>query len=98
MTEEDVQAGEEAGADVSEPVEPTAEELRAQALEEIEQLRVQARTELEKERSETLEAARQQGYEEGVRQGRAEADDLKKELEARKQRLEEEYASRVEEM
>lgn len=78
--------------------EPTAEELKTEALAEIEQMRAEAAAALEEERRKTLEAAKKQGYDEGVKQGRAEADGLKKELEAEKRRLEEEYAERVAEL
>lgn len=77
---------------------PTAEELKAEAMAEIEQMRTEAAAALEEERQKTLEAARKQGYDEGVKKGRAEADGLKKELEAEKQRLETEYAERVAEL
>lgn len=77
---------------------PTAEELKAEALAEIERMRAEAEAALEEERRQTLEAAKKQGYDEGVKQGRAEADGIKKELEAEKRRLEAEYAERIEEL
>ena len=77
---------------------PTGEELRAEAMAEIEQMRTEAAAALEEERKRTLETAKKQGYEEGVKQGRAEADGLKRELEAEKRRLETEYAERVAEL
>lgn len=89
------EAGEMELAAAAIPEEPTAEELKADVLAEIEQMRTEAEAALEKERKSTLEAAKKQGYEEGVRQGRAEADSLKKELEAERRRLEEEYAEQI---
>lgn len=77
---------------------PTAEELKTEALAEIEQMRADAAADLEKERQKTLEAAKKQGYDEGVKQGRAEADGIKKELEAERRRLEAEYAELVAEL
>lgn len=77
---------------------PTAEELKEEALAEIEHMRTEAAAALEEERRKTLEAAQKQGYDEGVKQGRAEADSLKKELEAEKRRLETEYAERIAEL
>ena len=80
------------------PGGPTAEEMRAEAILEIEKMRTEAASALEVERLNTLEAAKKQGYDEGVKQGRAEADGLKKELEAEKRRMETEYAERIAEL
>lgn len=89
----------DAGAEQAEESSaPTPEELRAQALEEIEELRAQAGAEIEEERKKTLEEARQQGYEEGLKRGQAEADGLKRKLEEERHRLEKEYADTVEEL
>lgn len=77
---------------------PTAEELKAEAIAEIEQMRTEAAAALEEERRRTLEAAKKQGYDEGVTKGRAEADALKKELETEKLRLETEYEELIAEL
>lgn len=77
---------------------PTADELRAEVMAEIEQMRTEAAAALEEERRSTLEAAKKQGYDEGVKKAQAEADVQKKELEAEKRRLETEYAERIAEL
>lgn len=91
-------AGESELAAAAIPEGPTPEELRAEAMAEIEQMRAEASAALEEERKKTLEAAKKQGYEEGVHQGRAQADSLKKELEDERRRLEAEYAERIEQL
>ncbi|MCH5274818.1 MAG: hypothetical protein J1E65_03170 [Lachnospiraceae bacterium] len=92
------EAGELELAAAAMPEGPTPEEMREDALAEIEQMRKEASAALEEERKKTLEAAKKQGYEEGVNQGRAEANSLKKELEAERHRLEAEYAERIEQL
>ena len=89
------------------PVEegPELEEIAAQAQAMIDDAQAQidemmenAKREIEQERRQALEEANRRGYDDGYNQGHAEADGIKRELEAEKQRLYEEYDSLVDKL
>ena len=81
---------------------PSAEELLADAREQIFKMEDEARTALEAERKRVLEAAREEGYAkgfaEGQQQGIAQADGMKRELAAEKAGIIAEYSQRMEEL
>lgn len=81
-----------------EDIGPSAEELRQQALLEIEEMKEAAATSLSIERNNVLEEARKQGYEEGRAQGIREADSLKNKLEAEKRELEQQYEEQLDKL
>ena len=85
--------------------EQELEDARAQAQAmlddanaQIEEMKENARREIEQERQQTLKDANQLGYDEGYKAGHAEADKLKSELAAEKQRLYEEYDRLIEDL
>ena len=65
---------------------------------EIEEMKETARREIEQERQHTLRDANKLGYDEGYKDGLAQADEMKRELDAEKQRLYDEYDRMVEEL
>ena len=84
---------------------PSLEEIEAQAQAMIEDAQAQidvmmanAHSEIEHERRMANEEARKLGYDDGYQAGHAEADEMKKELEAERQRLYEEFDSMVEKL
>lgn len=84
---------------------PTPEELRAEAeaeleaaREEIEQMRQSAMAEIEAQRRTVLDGARQEGYNEGLRTAQEQADRTRRELEAERARMEEEYDRLIDEL
>ncbi len=77
---------------------PTPEELIAQAQEEINMMRANANSEIEALRSNTINAAQAQGYEEGRQQAMAELEAARQELENERRQLQEAYEHRVEEL
>ena len=64
------------------------DEMKRQAAEELEQMRVDAERTLAVERQYAMEAAKKQGYQEGLAQGIREADEMKASLQAEKNRME----------
>ena len=99
--------GVEGGIIKSDSVEqgPDLEEVQAQAQAMIDDAQAQidemmenARREIEKERRQALEDANKLGYDDGYKAGHAEADEMKRELDAEKQRLHQEYDSLVEDL
>jgi len=78
---------------------PSAEELIAEAQEQIAQMELEAKAALEAERRSVLESAKQegytQGYQEGQRQGMAQVESMKRDLDAEKHRLQDEYQQMV---
>lgn len=85
---------------VQEPVDlgPTPDELREQAIAEINQMKAEAASLLEAERQRTLDAARSQGYQEGLSQAIKEAEKAKKDLELERKELEKQYERLLEEI
>ncbi|HKM35818.1 MAG TPA: FliH/SctL family protein [Lachnospiraceae bacterium] len=83
-----------------EPIDlgPTPEELREQAIAEINQMKEDAALSLEKERQKTLEAAENQGYREGLSQAMQEAVKAKKDLELVRKELEKQYEKQIEDL
>ena len=81
---------------------PDPEELLAEAREQIFRMEDEARTALEAERMRVLEEAKQEGYTqgfvEGQRQGLAQADSMKRELEIERANIISEYQQRVAEL
>lgn len=81
---------------------PSPEELLADAREQIFKMEDEARAALETERKRVLEAAREEGYAkgfaEGQQQGIAQADGMKRELEAERAGIIAEYCQRMEEL
>ena len=84
---------------------PNLEEIEAQAQAMIEDAQAQidvmmanAHSEIEHERRMANEEARKLGYDDGYQAGHAEADEMKKELEAERQRLYKEFDSMVEKL
>ena len=101
----DSEDGAEGGIIKAAPVEqgPDLEEVKAQAQAMIDDAQAQiddmmesARREIEEERRRTMEDANRLGYDEGYKAGHAEADGMKRELEAEKRKLFEEYDQLVE--
>ena len=86
---------EEEGPDLEE-IEAQAQAMIDDAQAQIDEMMENARREIEQERRQALDEANRQGYDDGYKQGHAEADGIKRELEAEKQRLYEEYDSLVE--
>ena len=84
---------------------PSLEEIEAQAQAMIEDAQAQidvmmanAHSDIQHERQMAIEEARKLGYDDGYQAGHAEADEMKRELEAEKQRLYEEFDSMVEKL
>lgn len=81
---------------------PSAEELLAEAREQIAQMEQETRATLEAERRSVLESAKQegytQGYQEGQKQGMAQAESMKQSLEEERIRLQNEYRQMVNEL
>ena len=90
-------ASEEQGPDLEE-IEAQAQAMIDDAQAQIDEMMENAKREIEEERRRTLEDANRQGYDEGYQAGYAEADEMKRELAAEKQRLHEEYDSLVDEL
>lgn len=77
---------------------PSPEELRNQALAEIEAMKKEAEAQLLAEREQVLSAAKQEGYQEGFQQGNRETQAARKALEEEKMRLAEEYEKQLDEI
>ena len=90
-------ASEEQGPDLEE-IEAQAQAMIDDAQAQIDEMMENAKREIEEERRRTLEDANRQGYDEGYQAGYAEADEMKRELAAEKQRLQKEYDSLVDEL
>ena len=90
-------APEEQGPDLEE-IEAQAQAMIDDAQAQIDEMMENAKREIEEERRQTLEDANRQGYDDGYKAGHAEADELKRELEAEKQRLYAEFDDLVEEL
>ncbi len=86
---------EAASAEDGELLGPSAEELREQALFEIEKMKEEAAAVLESEKRKALEEARKQGYTDGYEQGMQEAEKLKKQLSEEKSSLERQYEEQL---
>lgn len=86
---------EAASAEDGELLGPSAEELREQALFEIEKMKEEAAAVLESEKRKALEEARKQGYTDGYEQGIQEAEKLKKQLSEEKSSLERQYEEQL---
>lgn len=89
--------GEETATVLKAPVEegPDAEELIAEAQQEIERMQREAEAALQAEREEVLRDARNQGYQEGLEKGRKEAESLKQQLLQKEKQLEKDYEERL---
>ena len=87
----------EQGPDLEE-VEAQAQAMIDDAQAQIDEMMENARREIEEERRRTLEDANRLGYDDGYKAGHAEADEMKRELSAEKQRLYEEYDLLVEKL
>lgn len=85
---------------VQEPIDmgPTPEELREQAIAEINQMKEEAAFFLEAERKKTLETAKNQGYQEGLSQAEQEAEKAKKDLELEHRELVKQYEKQLEDL
>ena len=110
----DVGDGAEGGVIKAAAVEqgPSLEEIEAQAQAMIEDAQAQladaqaqvaemmanAREDIEQERQQAIAEARKLGYDDGYQAGHAEADEMKRELEAERQRLYEEFDGMVEKL
>ncbi len=99
--------GDSAGGIIKGAAQPGADEEEAKAQiqammddahAEIEEMKETARREIEQERQRTLKDANKLGYDEGYKDGLAQADEMKRELDAEKQRLYDEYDRMVEEL
>lgn len=99
--------GDSAGGIIKGAAQPGADEEEAKtqiqammddAHAEIEEMKETARREIEQERQRTLKDANKLGYDEGYKDGLAQADEMKRELDAEKQRLYDEYDRMVEEL
>ena len=88
---------EEEGPDLEE-IKAEAQAMLDDAQAQIDEMMENAKREIEQERRQALEEANRQGYDDGYNRGHAEADEIKRELEAEKQRLYEEYDSLVEKL
>ncbi len=80
----------EQGPDLAE-IEAQAQAMLDDAQAQIDEMMQSARRDIEEERRRTLEDANKHGYDEGYKRGYAEADEMKRELSAEKQRLYDEY-------
>lgn len=78
--------------------ETTPEELMEKTLQEIEMIKENARMELESMRSEALESAQAQGYQEGLEKAQEEYDERFAQLQNYKEQLDAEYAQKVREL
>ena len=87
----------EEGPDLEE-IEAQAQAMIDDAQAQIDEMMENAKREIEQERRRTLEDANKLGYDDGYQKGYAEADDMKRELAAEKQRLYEEFDSMVEQL
>ena len=83
-----------------EPVEqgPSAEELKAQAMLEIEQMKQEAMASIEAERHRALEEARAQGYQDGLQKGMQEVEGQKKALSQKEAELHQQYEELLDEL
>ena len=88
-------ASEEQGPDLEE-IEAQAQAMLDDAQAQIDEMMENAKREIEEERRRTLEDANKLGYDDGYKAGYAEADEMKRELEAEKQRLYAEFDELVE--
>ena len=82
-------------AGVPEAAEPSVEELREQALFEIEKMKSEAQALLSNERHNVLEAAKRQGYEEGYAAAMQEFEAKKQQLENERRSLEQQYEEQL---
>lgn len=102
LTDEDkVQEGavlQKASAEDRELSGPSADELRQQALREIERMQEEAAAVLETERKNTLEAAREQGYKDGYAQGMQETESIKRQLSEEKECLKRQYEEQLDKL
>lgn len=96
------------------PPEPTQEELKQQAIEEIENMKQQALAEIENARRQAVEEGKKQGYQEGLERGQKDGfeqghqeglvsvadqrEELQKEFEEKTAQLEEEYQNKIKEL
>lgn len=74
---------------------PSAEELIAQAKQEIEEMQENAEAQIREEKLRVLEQARNQGYQEGQQKAQKEAEGAKQKLARREKQLEEEYDEKL---
>ncbi len=84
---------------------PDPEEIKAQAQEmlddaqaQVDEMKAAAQGEIEAQRRQAVEEGRKAGYDEGYRQGFSEADEMKRQVMAERQRLQAEYEQLVEEL
>ncbi len=87
----------EQGPDLAE-IEAQAQAMLEDAQAQIDEMTQKARGDIEEERRRTLEEANKHGYDEGYKRGYAEADEMKRELAAEKQRLYDEYDRMIEDL
>ena len=85
------------GPDLAE-IEAQAQAMLEDAQAQIDEMQAQARQEIEEERRRTMEDANKHGYDEGYKRGYAEADEMKRELAAEKQRLYDEYDRMIDQL
>lgn len=92
-----IKAEKEQGPDLEE-IQAQAQAILEDARTQADQLKAQAQAEIDASRRQEMEKANKLGYEEGYHRGHAEADQLKQALEEEKNRLEQSYAQRMEEL
>ena len=77
---------------------PSPEEMIEEAKKEIEQMRAQAEAELEAQKNESLEKAKNLGYQEGLNNAHKEAEQIKAGLMEEKRQMELQYEERLDEL
>ena len=89
---------ENAGAQQEVYTGPTAEELRQEALAEIEAMKREAEAQLHFEREQVLSQARQEGYQEGYQKGVDETEAARRALEDERKNLTKEFEKQLDEL
>lgn len=79
----------------SEDLGPSPEELKQQAIAEIEKMKEEAAVLLETERRHTLDEAKKQGYQEGYAEGLREVEAMKHKLAEEKKEIEKQYEAQL---
>ncbi len=74
---------------------PSPEELKQQAIAEIEKMKEEAAVLLETERRHTLDEAKKQGYQEGYAEGMREVEAMKHKLSEEKKEIEKQYEAQI---
>ncbi len=97
-TEADMEEESRQGSVIKQDMGPSAEELRQQALLEIEKMKEEAAILLDTERNSTIEKAKEQGYTDGFSKGMQETEDMKKQLVQEKRNLEKQYEALIDDL